>query len=89
MVGSYKQNAWGFHDMHGNVWEWCRDYYCDYPSGPVRDPIGPGKRANRVLRGGGWLSPAANVRSAERDGIPPTKRDSSHGFRCSLQLEIK
>ena len=89
VVGSYKPNAWGFYDMHGNVWEWCRDYFCDYPKGPVRDPLGPGKRARRVMRGSGWLSSGSRVRSAERDGMAPAKRDSTHGFRCSLQPQIQ
>ena len=54
-VGSYGSNAYGLYDMHGNVWEWCQDWYGTYPVN-VSDPVGPTTGSNRVIRGGGWFS---------------------------------
>jgi formylglycine-generating enzyme required for sulfatase activity/serine/threonine protein kinase len=53
-VGKKKANAWGLHDMHGNLWEWCMDRHGDYPSGAVTDPQGAASGTNRLLRGGSW-----------------------------------
>ncbi|MFM7929249.1 MAG: formylglycine-generating enzyme family protein, partial [Pirellula sp.] len=68
-VGEKKANAWGLYDMHGNVWEWCRDRYGDYPKGAVSDPTGPKKGSSRVSRGGSWYYEAAGCRSAYRRRI--------------------
>jgi len=75
-VASLKANAWGLYDMHGNVWEWCVEWFKDYPTGSVVDPPGPNTGAFRVLRGGGWDDDAGFCRSARRLGAP----DSRFGF---------
>jgi formylglycine-generating enzyme required for sulfatase activity len=66
LVGSYKANAWGFYDMHGNVYEWGADWYGAYPTGAVRDPVGPADGSIRVGRGGSWDLSADFARSANR-----------------------
>ena len=83
-VGSFPPNAWGLYDMHGNVWEWCEDWYGDYPSGSVTDPIGANSGSVRVLRGGGWGGYAGGCRSAFRDGSAPGDRGGSLGFRLAF-----
>ena len=69
-VGSKKPNAWGLHDMHGNVWEWCADWYGDELSGGI-DPQGASTGVNRVYRGGSWYDGAASCRAAGRLGYYP------------------
>ena len=83
-VGSYPANAWGLKDMHGNLWEWCADWYGDYPSGAVTDPTGDSSGSNRVIRGGGWNDRAENCRSAFRNNRNPTYRYNDLGLRLSL-----
>ena len=87
VVGTYPANAWDFHDMHGNVWEWCRNWYVDYPSGSARDPVGQLVGTLRVYRGGSWgsISYFGSMRSARRNRITPDYRASILGFRLSLQ----
>ena len=80
-VGQKRPNAWGLHDMQGNVFEWCHDWYGSYPSGVGIDPRGAGSSAYRVIRGGSWLSAAINCRVAYRYYDYPTGADSIIGFR--------
>jgi len=83
-VGSYPANAWGFHDMHGNVWEWCSDWYGDYPDGSASDPVGPSAGSDRVLRGGRWDFHGQNCRSANRYRYGPDFRRYDLGFRVGF-----
>jgi formylglycine-generating enzyme required for sulfatase activity len=83
-VGQKTSNAWGLYDMHGNVWEWCSDWYGDYPSGSVRDPKGASTGSCRVDRGGSWYNVAANCRSANRFRRAPSNRNDYLGFRLAL-----
>ena len=80
-VGGKRANAWGLHDMLGNVWEWVEDWYGDYPGGRVTDPTGPGSGSRRVARGGGWISVARDCRAAHRLIAGPGARNYALGFR--------
>ncbi|NOX53724.1 MAG: SUMF1/EgtB/PvdO family nonheme iron enzyme [Planctomycetes bacterium] len=83
-VGRKRPNAFGLHDMHGNLWEWCSDGYAKkyYASSRLADPGGPSSRCRmRVRRGGSWTRSAADCRSANRSGRRPTIRFSGQGFR--------
>jgi formylglycine-generating enzyme required for sulfatase activity len=85
-VGEKKPNAWGLYDIHGNVWQWCQDWYDGgyYAKSPSDDPTGPpGGAAYRVYRGGSCRIPAWICRSAYRNGYVPGLRHPL-GFRASL-----
>ncbi|MEM9015896.1 MAG: formylglycine-generating enzyme family protein, partial [Verrucomicrobiota bacterium] len=84
VVGTYPSNPWGFFDMHGNVWEWCRDWKADYADGPVTDPVRIEAGGYRVNRGGGWFSKARLCRSALRNQNAPDFTSEYIGFRLAL-----
>lgn len=81
-VGGKLPNALGIHDMSGNVWEWCQDWYAGYPSVKATDPTGPESGTQKILRGGSWYSPGADsMRSAQRNAWAPDSLYYDFGFR--------
>jgi formylglycine-generating enzyme required for sulfatase activity len=83
-VGLKQANAWGLHDMHGNVWEWCLDWFEPYPAGPLTDPFGPAQGKYKVFRGGGWNNEITMARASNRFMMEPDRGIHFVGFRVAL-----
>jgi len=85
-VGEKRANDWGLYDMHGNVWEWVRDWYGDYSEEPQRNPSGPETGSCRVKRSGCWRDGPGVCHSACRSDLGPTIRGRELGFRLARQI---
>ncbi len=82
-VATRQPNAWGLHDMHGNVYEWVWDRWAPYDAAPRSDPVGPASGVDRVVRGGSWFTPASAARAAFRCVFPPLSEGYDLGFRLA------
>lgn len=86
-VGEKKPNAWGLHDMHGNVWEWCSDVFGYYTNHGLTDPENLSPPSDRICRGGAWSTEAHQCRSAKRGWLNPQLRHCNYGLRLMLPVE--
>ena len=86
-VRTFKPNAWGLFDMHGNAYQWCSDWYGRYPDGAVTDPQGPDAGNTRVIRGGRYGSGPRYIRSAARYSYNPNNSSVVFGFRVVIEAE--
>lgn len=88
--GKYEANLFGLYDMHGNVQEWCSDWYVEnyYEGSPAVDPPGPNAGTQRAVRGGCWTFQAKDCRSAYRSRAIPSKKDSKIGFRVVAEQRV-
>jgi len=85
-VGSYQPNELGLYDMSGNVWEWCWDWYGDYPRKSIENPVGVKRGTLRVLRGGSWLNYGKHLKVSFRFRYDPNSANRNRGFRLARTL---